>query len=132
MKNPWLKISISLAGKCMIPSIPYQETYFLDQALKFRKELKLPLVYVGGLISGKKINEVLNHGFEMVSMARALITEPDFINKLKTNPEAKSQCCHANYCIARMYSMDMACHLKQNDLPVSITAELKKNREHNQ
>ena len=44
----------------MIPSEPFKEAYFLEDALKFRAALKMPLVYVGGLISREKIDEVLN------------------------------------------------------------------------
>ncbi|MDE6509472.1 MAG: NADH:flavin oxidoreductase, partial [Muribaculaceae bacterium] len=44
----WLKYGVKMFGSMMIPTVPYRETYFLDDAVKFRKELKLPLVYVGG------------------------------------------------------------------------------------
>ena len=47
----------------MIPSEPFKEAYFLEDAPeKFRAALKMPLVYVGGLISREKIDEVLNDG----------------------------------------------------------------------
>ena len=56
----------------MIPSEPFKEAYFLEDALKFRAALKMPLVYVGGLISREKIDEVLNDGFEFVSHGTCL------------------------------------------------------------
>lgn len=43
----------------------------------------MPLVYVGGLVSRQKIDEVLNDGFEAVQMARALLNEPDFVNRMQ-------------------------------------------------
>ncbi len=60
----------------MIPTVPFKEAYFLEDALKFRSEIKIPLIYVGGLVSREKIDEVLNEGFEAVQMARALLNEP--------------------------------------------------------
>lgn len=60
----WLKYGVRLVGKYMIPSVPFREAYFLEDALKFREALDIPLVYVGGLVSRQKIEEVLNHGFE--------------------------------------------------------------------
>jgi 2,4-dienoyl-CoA reductase-like NADH-dependent reductase (Old Yellow Enzyme family) len=125
MKNIPLKLGVGLAGRWMIPSIPFTEAYFLEDALKFRKELKLPLIYVGGLISGKKIDEVLDCGFEFVSMARALLNEPGFVKRLKTDREARSQCVCSNYCIARMYSIEMACHQHVKNLPMCLAKELK-------
>ena len=37
---------------------PFEEAYFLPDAVKFRENLKLPLVYVGGLVSREKIEEL--------------------------------------------------------------------------
>lgn len=83
MKQLWLKAGVRAVGRWMIPDEPFREAYFLDDALRFREALKLPLVYVGGLVSRSKIDEVLGHGFEFVAMARALIREPDFVNRMK-------------------------------------------------
>ena len=106
----WLKYGVRLVGKYMIPSVPFREAYFLEDALKFREALDIPLVYVGGLVSRQKIEEVLSHGFEAVQMGRALLNEPDFVNRMRREENARCNCRHSNYCIARMYTLDMACH----------------------
>lgn len=54
MKCWWLKYGVRLVGKWMIPAVPFQEAYFLEDALKFRKVLHMPLIYVGGLVSRQK------------------------------------------------------------------------------
>ena len=41
MKQLWLKYGVRLFGKMMIPSVPFSELYFLDDARIFRRELKL-------------------------------------------------------------------------------------------
>ena len=128
MKNGLLKLGVRLGGKLLIPTVPFKEAYFLEDALKFRQAVKIPLVYVGGLISGEKINEVLDSGFEFVSMARALINEPDFVNRLKRDSEARNQCDNSNYCIARMYSIEMACHQHVDGLPACVQKEIGKKR----
>ena len=124
MKNIPLKLSIRLAGRFMIPSVPFKEAYFLEDALKFRQAVKLPLIYVGGLKSGDKIAEVLDAGFEFVSMARALLNEPGFVNRLKQDAESRNACTSVNYCIARMYSIEMACHQHMEDLPFCVRREV--------
>ncbi len=50
------------------------------------------LFYVGGLISHEKIDEVLKSGFEMVSFARALIKDPDFVSKLRKKELSRTEC----------------------------------------
>lgn len=44
MKCWWLKYGVRLVGKWMIPAVPFQEAYFLEDALKFRKVLHMPLI----------------------------------------------------------------------------------------
>ena len=107
----------------MIPTVPYQETYFLDDAIRFRQALKLPLIYVGGCSTRQGIEKVLGHGFEFVQMGRALLRRPDFVNRMKDGEEIAG-CDHVNYCIARMYSREMACHHCAGDLPDSLIREL--------
>lgn len=123
----WLKYGVRLVGKYMIPSVPFREAYFLEDALKFRKALDIPLVYVGGLVSRQKIEEVLNHGFEAVQMGRALLNEPDFVNRMRREENARCNCRHSNYCIARMYTLDMACHQHlQEELPSCLKKEIER------
>lgn len=123
----WLKYDVRLVGKYMIPSVPFREAYFLEDALKFREALDIPLVYVGGLVSRQKIEEVLNHGFEAVQMGRALLNEPDFVNRMRREENARCNCRHSNYCIARMYTLDMACHQHlQEELPPCLKKEIER------
>ena len=115
----WLPLGVKMAGRFMIPSEPFKEAYFLEDALKFRAALKMPLVYVGGLISREKIDEVLNDGFEFVN-------DPSLVNKMNEDEHARCDCGHSNYCIARMYSIEMACHKHIQNLPKSIVKEIEK------
>ena len=121
----WLKYGVKMFGSMMIPTVPYRETYFLDDAVKFRKELKLPLVYVGGCSTREGIDHVLAEGFEFIQMGRALLRQPDFVNRMRQG-ETSAGCDHVNYCIARMYSREMACHHCAGDLPGSLIDELEK------
>ena len=108
---PWSswpqKIVVNLFGNKMIRQYDFEECYFLENAKKFRAELRCPLVYVGGLVSREGIERVLDAGFEMVQMARALVNDPAFVNKLREGDmSTRSGCDHRDYCMARMYSVD--------------------------
>ena len=128
----WLKWGVRMAGHLMIPTVPFKEAYFLDDAMLFRKEIKnIPFVYVGGLISREKIEDVLDKGFEFVQMGRALLNEPGFVNRMKLDVNARCTCKHSNYCIARMYSIDMACHQRlTEDLPKCLQKEIEELEKH--
>ena len=109
----------------MIKSEPYRDLYFLDDALAVRREVKLPLIYVGGCTSRQGIDRVLDSGFEAVQMARALLNEPDFVNRMAAGEE-HCGCTHTNYCIARMYTLEMSCHKHRTDLPPCLLREIEK------
>jgi 2,4-dienoyl-CoA reductase-like NADH-dependent reductase (Old Yellow Enzyme family) len=117
MKNPFMKIGVSLFGELLMKPEPFSEIYFLEDAVKFRPVVKIPLVYVGGLVSAENIDTVMKQGFEFVAVARPLIHDPGFINKLKSGEVVKSGCNHSNYCIAVMYSGEMKCYQHEDDLP---------------
>lgn len=122
----WLKAGLAVAGRWMIPTVPFREAYFLEDAKKFRAALHMPLIYVGGLVSREKIEEVLHAGFEGVQMARCLIHDPSFINHLKEGEE-RCQCRHSNYCIARMYTLEMKCHQCVSEpLPKKLQREVER------
>jgi 2,4-dienoyl-CoA reductase-like NADH-dependent reductase (Old Yellow Enzyme family) len=110
-----MKFFVRMLGNYLVKEVPYSEAYFLEDALKFRRKVSLPLVYVGGLISREKIDEVLNSGFEMVAIARALIKDPDFVNKLRQQKSFRSECDICNYCIAVMYTKMATCILNEEN-----------------
>ena len=127
--NEWLqKIVVDLFGQWLIKDYKYEECFFLENAKKFREALKGPLVYVGGIVSREGIEKVLDSGFEMVQMARCLINDPAFINKMKEGDiTTRSGCDHRDYCIARMYSKDMqCCHNCKEPIPDKVWKELSK------
>ncbi|MDE6339613.1 MAG: NADH:flavin oxidoreductase, partial [Muribaculaceae bacterium] len=127
MKQLWLKYGVRMVGRVMIPSVPFKELYFLEDAKVFREELKLPLVYVGGVVSRQNAEQVLDiEGFDFVQMGRALLNEPDFVNRMMEEKDHRCGCDHVNYCIARMYSREMACHKHCTDLPPGIRREIEK------
>lgn len=127
MKQLWLKYGVRMAGRMMIPSEPFKPLYFLDDARLFRRELKLPLIYVGGVADRAGADKVLDdEGFDFVQMGRALLTQPDFVNRMlqADGRDVNCGCDHVNYCIARMYSREMACHKHCGDLPPRILREI--------
>ena len=97
MKQWWLKYGVRMVGHLMIPTVPFKELYFLDDAKLFRKNLKLPLVYVGGVVSRENADTVLDkEGFDFIQMGRALLNEPDFVNRMLRDERHRCGCDHVN------------------------------------
>ena len=125
MTQWWLKYGVRMVGKMMIPSEPFRELFFLEDSKLFRRDLKMPLVYVGGVVSRRNAETVVDReGFDFVQMGRALLNEPDFVNRMMREDDHRCGCDHVNYCIARMYSREMACHKHLSDLPGPLLKEI--------
>ncbi len=120
----WLRALVRVFGRIMVPTVPYSEGYFLEDAKRFRAAVKLPLIYVGGLVSRQKMEEVLAAGFDGLQMARALVRDTDFVNKLRSGECERSECGHSNYCIGRMYTLEMKCNRCVADLPDKLRREV--------
>jgi len=79
------------------------EAYLLDSARQFRAALTLPLILLGGITRKQTMDLAMAEGFEFVAMARALLREPDLIQRMQTHPETRSLCIHCNKCMPTIY-----------------------------
>ena len=120
----WLKAGLGIAGRQLIPTVPYKEAYFLEDAKRFRDQLSVPLIYVGGMVSKEGMEKVLDEGFVALQVARALVHDTDFVNKIRSGECERSGCGHSNYCIGRMYTLEMRCHHCVENMPEKLRKEV--------
>ena len=64
----------------------------------------MPLVLLGGINELETIESALGEGFDFVAMARALLREPDLVNKLADARSTAGLCVHCNKCLPTIYS----------------------------
>jgi 2,4-dienoyl-CoA reductase-like NADH-dependent reductase (Old Yellow Enzyme family) len=69
----------------------------------------LPLVYLGGVVSADGVNRIIQEGFDMIAVGRALIHDPDFISHLEKDGNHISECNHCNECVAEMDRNGVRC-----------------------
>ena len=111
----WLKAALNIPGvhQIMLPTSPFKELYFMDKAKIFQdalKETNIPLIYVGGVQSGDNCQQIMDEGFELFQIAHVLIKDPDFVKHVQENPHYHAGCGRSNYCVGRMYTLNMKCH----------------------
>lgn len=123
----WLKAGVILGGKIVSPTVPFKKLFFLGDALRFRAALPdMPLVYVGGVTTRQDADKVIDSGFQMLQMGRAVLEDTDFVNKMKADENHCSECEHSNFCIGRMYSLSMACHKTCKDITPALERNVRK------
>jgi 2,4-dienoyl-CoA reductase-like NADH-dependent reductase (Old Yellow Enzyme family) len=105
--KPPLRWGIRMTGKKFLREYPYREAFLLEQAQQFRAELKMPLILLGGITNRDTMDLAMAEGFDFVAMGRALLAEPDLINRIKADGDAhtvRSACTHCNKCMPTIYS----------------------------
>jgi 2,4-dienoyl-CoA reductase-like NADH-dependent reductase (Old Yellow Enzyme family) len=102
MKQP-TRLGIKLIGKHFLKSYPYRDLYLLKDALQIRAAVKLPMILLGGVTDRAGMDTAMAEGFQFVAMARALLREPDLINRIKDEPATGSLCIHCNKCMTAIY-----------------------------
>ena len=103
------KIALAVFGKLIIKKYHFEENFFLPLARKIRQVVNLPIAYLGGVLSAEGVNQILNEGFDMIAIGRALIHDPDFIKKIQINRNHISECNHCNQCVAEMDNSGVRC-----------------------
>ncbi|HME49591.1 NADH:flavin oxidoreductase [Mycobacterium sp.] len=105
--KPPVRWGVRMLGKNFLRQYPYRDAYLLDQARKFRAELTMPLILLGGITNRETMDLAMAEGFQFVAMARALLAEPDLINRIAADGDrhsVRSACTHCNQCMPTIYS----------------------------
>lgn len=102
--KPPLRWGIRMTGHRFFREYPYRDAYLLREARLFRAELTIPLILLGGITNRTTMDLAMAEGFEFVAMARALLAEPDLVNRIAAEgSQVRSACTHCNQCMATIY-----------------------------
>jgi 2,4-dienoyl-CoA reductase-like NADH-dependent reductase (Old Yellow Enzyme family) len=103
LPNPQ-RLAFKVAGRFIFKEYPFEELYFLEMARRFRKQLSLPLILLGGINTVDSIHQAMDEGFDFVAMGRALLRDPDLVNKMREGTATEGTCIHCNKCMVSIYS----------------------------
>ena len=119
----WTLTGIAVASTAKTaPKVAFKELYFWEYSTQIRKAVSMPLAYIGGVKSTANVEQIMAGGFEAVVMGRALLREPDLINRWQTSPEEPSLCDSCNSCLAYIYhpAGTWCIHLPANELEKNL------------
>lgn len=105
--KPPLRWGMRMAGTRFLRKYPYRDAFLMRDAEQFRRELRLPLILLGGITNREAMDRAMAGGFDFVAMGRALLAEPDLINRIRAaggTHAVRSICDHCNKCMPTIYS----------------------------
>lgn len=99
-----MRMGMRLFGKQFMKAYPYKDAFLLEHARRFRAQLDLPLILLGGITDRASMDLGMKEGFEFVAMARALLREPDLVGRIAEDSGTKPLCIHCNRCMPTIYT----------------------------
>jgi 2,4-dienoyl-CoA reductase-like NADH-dependent reductase (Old Yellow Enzyme family) len=91
-------------GRSFFREYPFEEAYLREKALVFREAVRMPLIMLGGINTRATMERAMAEGFEYVAMARALLREPDLVNRMQAGDTSAGICIHCNQCMPTIYT----------------------------
>jgi 2,4-dienoyl-CoA reductase-like NADH-dependent reductase (Old Yellow Enzyme family) len=102
-------------AKHIVPALTKQvkpyDNYNVPYAQEIKKNIKIPVIVVGGIKSLETINSIITDNIaDFVSMCRPFIIEPNIVRKFKDHTQTVSKCINCNYCGIAMEENTLRCY----------------------
>ena len=110
-KSALQRLVLRALGPSVIREYPFEPLFFLPLAREVRRAVHLPLVLLGGALSLDDLDTAMRENFEFVAMGRALIADPDLVDRLRRGAATRSRCTSCNACVAEMDRGGVRCVL---------------------
>lgn len=101
---PALRPGVRVMGKWAMGDYPYEDLYMLPAARQFVPIMgNTKLILLGGITNRDHLETGMREGFDFMAMGRALLREPDLVNKMIGDPKVRSRCDHNNKCMVTVF-----------------------------
>jgi len=98
-------------GSKLMKPIPFTQGYNRESAKAIKKKVNVPIFVVGGMIDPAFMEETIQSGkADYISLCRALVTDPNFPNKIKEGSRELSRCIHCNLCLFYLATRSVRCY----------------------
>ena len=95
-----IKTAMRLGGAQVHPRVPLPRRLPARATPgEVRRAISTPMVLLGGITDRASMDLAMDEGFEFVAMARALLREPDLVNRIAADAATPSLCIHCNRCM---------------------------------
>jgi 2,4-dienoyl-CoA reductase-like NADH-dependent reductase (Old Yellow Enzyme family) len=101
-RDPIRRLGLRAVAPTLMQGYPFEEAFFRSYARQVRDSVAMPLMLLGGVSARETVDQAMDDGFEFVAMARALLREPDFVQRMQADAGAESLCVHCNKCLPEM------------------------------
>ena len=110
-RNGLQRMALRVLGPAVLRAYPFEETFFRAAGLRMLERVRVPVILLGGVVSRENIESAIADGFDFVQLGRALLADPDLVNRLRAGDFERTRCTACNQCIAAMDAGGVRCVL---------------------
>ena len=103
------RLGTRLFGRFFAQRYPFRPLFLREGARRFRDALRIPVIYVGGVLSFEDAESLVAEGFPFVQVGRPTVRDPAFASRLRSGEVCESDCDQCNRCIAAMEAGGVEC-----------------------
>lgn len=111
-KNPLRRFALRWGAKLMMRNYDFEEAFFMPLARRFRAAVTMPLMLLGGVNHQATMESAIAEGFDLLAVGRALIRQPDLVQRIAAGDFDGSMCTHCNRCVAYVGHAPTTCPLR--------------------
>ena len=102
--NPIVALAMRIQQFTEPKNVQFHELYQLENSRKARAATKMPLAYLGGVKSLENVGQLMDEGFDAITLGRVLIHQADLVDAFASGRVQVSGCTSCNRCVAMMYT----------------------------
>jgi 2,4-dienoyl-CoA reductase-like NADH-dependent reductase (Old Yellow Enzyme family) len=108
-RNPLVRIGTRLFGRLFVQRYRYEPLFLLEGTRRIASAVRVPVIYVGGALSLRHMEDALRAGCRFVQLGRATVRDPSLVLRLQSGEVTESDCDQCNRCIAAMDGGGVVC-----------------------
>jgi 2,4-dienoyl-CoA reductase-like NADH-dependent reductase (Old Yellow Enzyme family) len=105
------RVALRVLGPAVLRAFPFEEAFFRAAGRRVLERVRCPVILLGGVVSRRNAVAAMDDGFAFVQLGRALLADPDLVQRLERGQVERTRCTACNECIAAMDDGGVRCVL---------------------
>jgi 2,4-dienoyl-CoA reductase-like NADH-dependent reductase (Old Yellow Enzyme family) len=105
------RVALRVLGPVVLRPHPFEETFFRAAGRRLLERVRCPVILLGGVVSRANAEQAMADGFAFMQLGRALLADPDLVQRFARGQAERTRCTACNQCIAAMDDGGVRCVL---------------------
>lgn len=110
-RNALQRVALRVLGPAVLRAHAFEAMFFRAAGLRVLERVRCPVILLGGVVSRTNAVQAMQDGFGFVQLGRALLADPELVQRFAEGKAERTRCTACNQCIAAMDDGGVRCVL---------------------